>query len=162
MNTSFKVIGLTRLGIKPESTAAEAGTLTTRPSELFNLDHSVTLRFGNGNEPAVDAVVKCVAIGTVGLGSIPGPVKLETVSPTARQPCNASSELRCPLSRRCATEMGLAIRCTLRRKGAITLTETLRPLRHCAGLSHYDKILCRCDVIIRQICTMSQRSQRLA
>ena len=35
MNSNFKVIGLTRLGIKPESTALEANALTTRPSELF-------------------------------------------------------------------------------------------------------------------------------
>ena len=37
MNTNFKVIGLTRLGIKPMSTAAEADAVTTRPSELFKL-----------------------------------------------------------------------------------------------------------------------------
>ena len=37
MNTDFKVIGLTRLGIIPESTAPEAEALITRPSELFNL-----------------------------------------------------------------------------------------------------------------------------
>ena len=37
MNANFKVIGLTRLGIKLESTAAlEADALTTRPSELLN------------------------------------------------------------------------------------------------------------------------------
>ena len=30
MNTNFKVIDLTRLGIKPKSTAPEAGTLTSR------------------------------------------------------------------------------------------------------------------------------------
>ena len=36
MNTNVKVIGLTRLGIKPESTAPEADALTTRPSELFH------------------------------------------------------------------------------------------------------------------------------
>ena len=35
MNSNFKVIGLTRLGIKPESTAPESDVLTTRPSELF-------------------------------------------------------------------------------------------------------------------------------
>ena len=34
MNTNFKVIGLTRLGIKPESTASETAAHTTRPSEL--------------------------------------------------------------------------------------------------------------------------------
>ena len=37
MNTSFKVIGLTRLGIKPKSTAPEADAHTTRPSELLYL-----------------------------------------------------------------------------------------------------------------------------
>ena len=36
MNTNFKVIGLTRLGIKPKSTAREADTLITHQSELFN------------------------------------------------------------------------------------------------------------------------------
>ena len=35
MNTNFKVIGLTRLGIKPKSTAAETDVLATRPSELL-------------------------------------------------------------------------------------------------------------------------------
>ena len=35
MNTNFKVIGLTRLGTKPESTALEADALTTRPSDLW-------------------------------------------------------------------------------------------------------------------------------
>ena len=34
VNTNFKVIGLTRLGIKPKSTAPEADALTTRTSEL--------------------------------------------------------------------------------------------------------------------------------
>ena len=36
MNTNFKVIGLTQLGIKLELTAAEANALTTRLSELLN------------------------------------------------------------------------------------------------------------------------------
>ena len=36
MNTKFKVIGLTQLGIKPKSTATEADALTTRPSELLS------------------------------------------------------------------------------------------------------------------------------
>ena len=37
MNINFKVIALTRLGIKPESTAQETDVLyrTTRPSELL-------------------------------------------------------------------------------------------------------------------------------
>ena len=38
MNTNFKVIGLTRLGIKPKSTAPEADVYTTRPSELLNFN----------------------------------------------------------------------------------------------------------------------------
>ena len=37
MNTNFKAIGLTRLGIKPKSTAPEADVLTIRPSELLNV-----------------------------------------------------------------------------------------------------------------------------
>ena len=37
MNTNVKVIGLTRLGVKPESTAPEVDVVTTRPSELLNL-----------------------------------------------------------------------------------------------------------------------------
>ena len=35
MNTNFKVIGLTRLGIKSKSTDSEADVLTSRPSELW-------------------------------------------------------------------------------------------------------------------------------
>ena len=35
MNTNFNVIGLTRLGIKPESSAPEADALTTPPYELL-------------------------------------------------------------------------------------------------------------------------------
>ena len=35
MNTNFKVIGLTRLGIKPKSTASKADALSSRPSELL-------------------------------------------------------------------------------------------------------------------------------
>ena len=38
VNSNFKVIRLTRLGIRPESTAPEADALTTRPSELSNND----------------------------------------------------------------------------------------------------------------------------
>ena len=37
MNTNFKAIGLTRLGIKPEFAAPEANALTTRPSDLLLL-----------------------------------------------------------------------------------------------------------------------------
>ena len=36
MNSNVKVIGLTRLGMKPESTASETDVLTTRPSEVVN------------------------------------------------------------------------------------------------------------------------------
>ena len=35
MNTNFKVIGLTRLAIKPESAAPETDALTIWPSELL-------------------------------------------------------------------------------------------------------------------------------
>ena len=35
MNTNFKVIGLTQLGIKSESTVPEVDALTARPSELY-------------------------------------------------------------------------------------------------------------------------------
>ena len=35
MNINFTVIGLTRLGIKPKSTASEADALATRPFELL-------------------------------------------------------------------------------------------------------------------------------
>ena len=38
VNTNFKVIGLTRLGIKLKSTAPEADALTTRPFELFKIN----------------------------------------------------------------------------------------------------------------------------
>ena len=37
VNINFKVIGLTRLGIKPKSTAPEADALITRPSELLTI-----------------------------------------------------------------------------------------------------------------------------
>ena len=37
MNTNFKVIGLTRLGIKLESIASEADALITLPSGLLNV-----------------------------------------------------------------------------------------------------------------------------
>ena len=37
MNTNFKVIGLTQLGIKPGSTGPEADALTTQPSELLKV-----------------------------------------------------------------------------------------------------------------------------
>ena len=36
MTTNFKVVGLTRLGSKPESAAREADDLTARPFALLN------------------------------------------------------------------------------------------------------------------------------
>ena len=49
VNTNFKIIGLTRLGIKPKSTAPEADALTTRPSEqLLVFTASLVLVFTNG------------------------------------------------------------------------------------------------------------------
>ena len=40
VNTNFKVIGLTRLGIKLKYTAAEADALPTQSSELLNYCYS--------------------------------------------------------------------------------------------------------------------------
>ena len=37
MNINFIITGLTRLGIKPESTATDACALAIRPSELFKV-----------------------------------------------------------------------------------------------------------------------------
>ena len=44
MNNNFKDIGLTRLGIKPKSTAPEADALTTRPSELLKINNAMMER----------------------------------------------------------------------------------------------------------------------
>ena len=44
MNANFQVIGLPRLGIKPEFTAPKADTLNTRPSKLrANYDFPVAV-----------------------------------------------------------------------------------------------------------------------
>ena len=51
MNTNFKVIGLTRLGIKPKSKASEADALTTRPFEL-------SITFTSGEELAKGVIPK--------------------------------------------------------------------------------------------------------
>ena len=45
MNTNFKVIGLTRLGIKPKSTAPETDALTTRLSEQLISGLPLTISF---------------------------------------------------------------------------------------------------------------------
>ena len=37
MNSNFQTIGLTRLGMKLESTTPEADALNTRPSQLFTI-----------------------------------------------------------------------------------------------------------------------------
>ena len=37
MNTHFRLIGLTRLGIKPQSTPPETDALTTRPSDFTEM-----------------------------------------------------------------------------------------------------------------------------
>ena len=52
VNTNFKVIGLTRLGIKPESTGPEADAFTTRPSELlctgyYHIADELAVKFQN-------------------------------------------------------------------------------------------------------------------
>ena len=44
MDTNFKVIGLTRLGFKPESAAPKADALTNRSSELsYQVNAQITL-----------------------------------------------------------------------------------------------------------------------
>ena len=45
MNTNFKVIGLTRVGIKPKFTVAEADALITQPSELLFTNYKSNLLF---------------------------------------------------------------------------------------------------------------------
>ena len=46
MNTNFKIIGLTRLKIKPESAARKVDALTTRSSELLmDLNEKQSLKF---------------------------------------------------------------------------------------------------------------------
>ena len=51
MNTNVKVIGLTRLGIKPKSTVPEADALTTRPFEplkfVMSFEIKVTVAFSS-------------------------------------------------------------------------------------------------------------------
>ena len=49
MNTNFKVIGLTRLAIKPESRAPEADALTTWPSELLSNCNMTVENYGIQN-----------------------------------------------------------------------------------------------------------------
>ena len=49
MNTNYKVIGLTRLGIEPKSTAPEADALTARPSELFKVGETLVNKIGHSN-----------------------------------------------------------------------------------------------------------------
>ena len=44
MNTNFKVIGLTGLGIKPKSTAHEADALTTRLSAVNFVTLTVNIK----------------------------------------------------------------------------------------------------------------------
>ena len=55
MNSNFKVIGLTRLGIKSKSTAREADARTTRPSELTG--------------PRSEVFSKYVKLKTINIGS---------------------------------------------------------------------------------------------
>ena len=43
VNTNFKVIGVTRLGIQPVSAAPEANILTTRPPELLNINMIISI-----------------------------------------------------------------------------------------------------------------------
>ena len=69
MNTNFKVISLTLLGFKPESTAPEADALTPRPSELFiallNFALNFTLTFFQ-TEQLLDALKGVLKINNKG------------------------------------------------------------------------------------------------
>ena len=56
------------------------------PQTILNNTHNVQHRSGF-------VVIKAIAIGTGGLGLIPGLVKLHTVSPTAHHRCDVSSKL---------------------------------------------------------------------
>ena len=42
MNTNFNIIGLTRLGIKPQSIAPEGNALIPRPLELLKWKETIT------------------------------------------------------------------------------------------------------------------------
>ena len=59
MNTNFKVIGLTRLRIKPKSTAHKADPFTTRPSELvYHSSHIQTDAVTNKKTKNLKTAVK--------------------------------------------------------------------------------------------------------
>ena len=58
--------------------------------------HPATLPPMNIEDRTVDVVVKNIAIGVGGLGSIPGRVKSHTVPSTARHRCEVSSEMCYP------------------------------------------------------------------
>ena len=64
MNTNFKVIGLTRLRIKPESAATEADAFITRPPELllirvsFSKQREMLLPFTKKNPTTLDETKK--------------------------------------------------------------------------------------------------------
>ena len=45
MNTNFKVVGLSRLGINPKSTASEEDAFTTRPFKLLTIITVTNQRF---------------------------------------------------------------------------------------------------------------------
>ena len=82
MNTNFKVIGLTRLGIKPKSIASEANALTTLSSELELFYESLTGQFE-----------RSVASGSPSLQRFFGAVAL-ALSRTDRPQCDTASIIK--------------------------------------------------------------------
>ena len=76
MNTNFKVIGLTRLGIKLEFTAAEADTLTTRPSKLSFVLYPICRKinrcnlYSNNSENITKINLNIVTMGTAKGGKL--------------------------------------------------------------------------------------------
>ena len=84
MNTNFQAIGLTRLGIKPDSTPPEADALTTRPSEQLNgrlrythLFSSVQLLAGIQLGVCFTGVVRSLMSHAHGVGRVVGALSSE-------------------------------------------------------------------------------------
>ena len=66
MNTNVKVIGLTRLGIKPKSTALEADVLTTRLSELLMPAMPTSLHLSSLLKPKIKKLTQsCDVMGAL-------------------------------------------------------------------------------------------------
>ena len=76
----FKVIGLTRLGIKPTSTAPEVDAFTTRPSELFMPARPTSLHLSNLLETkAKKQTHLCNAMGAIAFSYKPNPAAAQNL-----------------------------------------------------------------------------------